>query len=222
MNLSELEQAVYLELAESPTAPVYWGSAEIRSALNEGYEEISDASEWYERVTPLTFRARQIYYDLRGLGKTAVLTVLRVFAQPNVRWLAATHVRELDGAAINYPNYPQWQGVRALSRFFFMRCAWWLGFHPSPSGDGEIVRLHHTSLPPGMVQDGDEPGFPEEFHLGLVHYACYELRAREKETGLSLGYWQDYQEYEGRLMAYSQSRVSRDYPSRMGEEEPIR
>jgi hypothetical protein len=73
-----------------------------------------------------------------------------------------------------------------------------------------------------MVQDGDAPGFPEEFHLGLVYYACYELRAREGETGLALGYWQDYQEEEGKLMAYSQGRTNRDYTARMGEEEPIR
>jgi hypothetical protein len=48
----------------------------------------------------------------------------------------------------------------------------------------------------------DTPGFPEEFHAGLVDLAVSDLLAQERETSKALRYWDRGMGYGAELRQY--------------------
>lgn len=228
MNFAEMEARAFEILSESPASPAFWTSPNIRTALNDGFEVISEVSEWYECISPIPVLARRTYYDLRGLKNSPVLTPVALqFPQgplnPMTRWLRPVTMRELDqdGLNDNMLAYPRWETVEGLTQFFFMRGLFWLGITPRSSSDTGIKRLSHTSIPPRLVSDEDTPGFPEEFHLGPVEYAVYDLFIRDGERGLAMEHWAEYQRHETGLTQYVKDRQARDRIYQMGPEENI-
>ena len=65
MTFSEIRTEVFARLEESSSAPVFWKLSEVNTSINEGYRELSDASEWNESSTTLTFITTKLYYNLR-------------------------------------------------------------------------------------------------------------------------------------------------------------
>jgi hypothetical protein len=227
VTFSEIRAEVQRRLGESAVSSVFWLQADIDTAINEGLREISDATEWYEVTTTIPLLARRTYYDLRGYSRSPILSVSRAFAASPARWLTPIQVKEIDGGTV----MPQWERMEAEARFFFMRSAWWMGFHPRASADTGSIRVHHTSLPPDLVEDGDTPDFPEEFHHGIVEYALYDLRCQEAETDIALRHWAQYDKdgslsggylfYEEGLRNYVANRQDIDRVLRMSEEGPV-
>lgn len=219
-TLAELDDLVTQELGESASAPVFWTSDDVRLALNEGYEEISDWTEWLERVTPMKLLARRTYYDLRGIStKYPVLTVKEVALQNPVRWLFPTSARDIDGESFGTWGFPQWERIAGRTVDFFMRSPYWLGIRPQPSDDTTTARVSHTSLPARMVRDEDQPRIEVEFERGLVAYALYDLFVQDGETTLAMKFWQEFVEYAQGFAAFVQDRQARDRAYGMKEEE---
>lgn len=214
-----MEAAVRDILNETASNPAYFTSADIRESLNDGLEELSDATEWYERTTPVQLLTKRTYYDLRGY-EAPILTVNRIFLPSPVNWLVWTTTRELDGMIYDIFYYPQWEGTAGTIRWCFLRSLFWLGVHPQPSTDTDVARVSHTSIPPPLLQDGDSPDFPEEFHLALVEYAAYDLLVQDSETVLALRHWAEYQEGEKDLKDVVEQRQQIDRLVRMSEEGP--
>ena len=61
-----------------------------------------------------------------------------------------------------------------------------------------------------MSADSDTPGFPQEFHFGIVEYALYDLFAQEGDTQKALKHWMDYEAYENALSKYVDGRMAKD------------
>jgi hypothetical protein len=106
MNFSEMKTEVFRRLDESSSSPVFWTSADIEEALNEGYQEISDATEWYETYDIVSLLSGLTYYDLRFYLGDTFLSPRRAQNQTTERWLTPSHVRDLD-----FQTYTQWEIV---------------------------------------------------------------------------------------------------------------
>ena len=73
MNFIQLKSAVYTILEEVEGSPVRWTDVQIGDAVNEGLQELSDATEFYERSCTLKMRKSANYYDLRSALPDTVL-----------------------------------------------------------------------------------------------------------------------------------------------------
>jgi hypothetical protein len=206
MNRGELQQRIFIGLNESSANPAFWTVADVQAALDDAYEEMSDASEWYERDAVLRLLSNQQYYDLRFIVEADTFLRLRaVFNATTNRWLQPISVDDLD-----YRTYRQWEDVTGEPEKWLVRGLWWLRMFPMRPSDTGVVQLFYKALPPAMTRSTDEPGFPREFHEGLIEYALGDLLSQEGETKRALVHFQKYQGYQARLNEWADSRTSTD------------
>lgn len=228
MTFAEMRDRVLAIIAESGASSAYVTVDDVDKSINDGAEVIAEATEWYETFTPIPVKARQTYYDLRGLANAPVLTprALQFPQGPNnamTRWLRPVTVRDLDGEQLNPDiiSYPRWETVQGLTVYLIIRGLFWLGVVPRSTSDSGVMRLNHTSIPRKLVEDDDTPDFPEEFQLGLVEYAAYDLFVQDYERGLALEHFEEYSRHETGLAAYVQERQSKDRILQMGPEQDL-
>ena len=121
------------------------------------------------------------------------------------RWQSFVSIRELDLL------YRSWEQVFGDVGRVFTRGLYWLGIYPKQSTDGKsYVRFSWAGLPPDMVNTFDSPGFPEEFHQGVVYYALYDLKAQERETSRAMGYWKQYLTLQQAMTQWTDKRIGKD------------
>lgn len=208
MTLGEMRSEVYRRLRENASSPVHFTEAEIDSALNEGLEELADATEWCERTVNVQLAKLRTYYDLRSVvAPEQFLGMRRAHSPSTNRWIEPTALRVLD-----LEGYTRWETVIGTPYRMFQRGLWWLGLYPHPSADGDLVRITCVVTPEALEED-DEPDFPEEFHRGVVEYAVYDLLAQDGETDKALrkgGPWEAFLVKSGELEEYVDERASID------------
>lgn len=207
MTFAELQTELFRRLDEDSVAPSFWSLTDIKRALNEGYAELSDASEWYERALMLPRLSNRTYYDLRAIVGTSFLSPRRCYNAVSSTWLQCVNLRELDNR-----TYQRWEVNTGEPAKMMQRGAWWFGVYPKPSedGDGNNLRLYCTAMPPPMVLDQDRPGFPREFHPGIVAYGLFDLLAQEAETAKAMQHYGEYSAIETALTRHVRSRIQMD------------
>lgn len=206
MTFLELQTEVFRRLDESSSAPAFWTVADVKAALNEGYEEMSDASEWYEWNANLPLLSKRTYYDMRrAFGGDVVFTLKHAYNSTTRRWLYPVDLRELD-----YRTFSQWEDITGEPESFFVRGLFWLGTFPKQTADLGSLKVYFTSLPPALVADTDEPGFSQDFQYGLVEYALGDLLSQEAETQKALNHFREYLTYEAGLVGWTEGRIALD------------
>lgn len=125
MTLSDIRTEVFRRLDESETSPVYWSLADVDDAINAGYEEISDATEWYELAAQLGTDG-SLYYDLTTQLSPRFLRLKHIYNATSNLWLSFTTPRDMDG------KYVSWETVSGEPEKALLRGLWWLGLWPKP------------------------------------------------------------------------------------------
>lgn len=202
MTRADLRTEVFRRLQESSSAPVFWTADDIDAAVDEGYDELSDATEWCERWFTVDLLQQRPAYDLRTLTTDTVLNIGRAFHVDTNRWLTPTTPRELDR------GYRRWETVTGAPIRLWMSGLWWLRYYPLAGTDAGEVKQYIVVLPDALADDADEPGFPETLHYGLVEYALADLWAQDGEPTKALAAWKAYLAYEAGLMAFVQGRAA--------------
>lgn len=209
MTLDEMVELVLTELDTDPDDPTYWSRADVIDALNEGYEEITDATEWYEVTLPLPLLARRTYFDLNTLGIN-VLTLLHIHNSTTQRWLTWLTHRQLDG------HNREWMYINGEPEWSFRRGLNWLGLFPYSAADYGRLKLSATAMVRRMAHGFETPGFPEEFHRGLVDYALAELKFQDHEADTALEWYVSYLDYEAGLKNHVLTRTALDQHHQLG------
>jgi hypothetical protein len=205
MNFGEMKTEVYRRLRVDSTTPVWYSEDDVEDSLNEGLEEMSDATEWCEDYSIVSLLSNLQYYDLRTDVPDTILAPKRAFNITTNRWLTPTDIRDMD-----FQTYVRWEEVTGEPERLIMRGLWWMGFWPIKNSDTGKVKVYYTCLPEAMVADTDEPDFPSEFQIGIIMYAMADLLAQDRETKKALRYWNQYQEIEKRFAKYVKQRISLD------------
>jgi hypothetical protein len=205
MNFLEMKTEVFRRLNESASSPVFWEDADVEDALNEGLEELSDSTEWYETYSVIGLLSNLQYYDLRTLLSGTFLTPRSVQNQQNSRWMNYCTLRDLD-----FRTTRQWEAVTGEPEKVFLRGLWWLGTFPRSASDSGYLKFWHTAIPQPLVEDADTPEFPEEFHRALVEYAIYDLLCQDGETRKAMAHWAKYGAIEQSFNLYVQRRMTID------------
>lgn len=202
MTFTQIQTEIRTRLDEASV--IFWADADIREAINDGYQEMSDASEWYERNANINLTINTVYYDLTSSSilTDEFLAMKQAFNNQENWWLDPRTVWDLDA------SYRGWESVTGPPKRFFMRGLWFLGLDPKPPATSGTVRLYYSAMPAALSAGGDVPGFPQEFHFGLVEYALYDLLGQEAETQKALQHWKQYKGYEAALVDFVNHRIS--------------
>ncbi len=211
MTFAELKTETFRRLDEDSSDPAFWTEDDVEDALNEGYEEMSDASEWHETNANLPLLSGRTYYDMRyAFGGDQILTLNHAMNATTRRWLSPVELRELD-----YRTYVQWEDITGEPQNFFVRGLFWLGLFPKQNSDSGTLKVYFTSIPPRLAYDYDKPGFPDEFHYGIVEYALGDLLSQEAETRKALEHFKEYAVHEAGLRGWVGGRISLDRITRL-------
>lgn len=202
MTFGELKAETRRRLAEVH-GPVFWTDDDIADALNLGYEEVSDETEWCETWHDVALLEDRPYYDVRtNFGPTDnFLAVKPAFDRQTNRWLIPSTVRYLD------MHDRRWERVTGEPQRIFRRGLFWLAFYPRIQSDVGTIKVHHSILPDPLEDDEDEPGFPDLYHTLLVDFAMADLWAQDAEAELALAAWALYLDGEAKLRNWVQSRA---------------
>lgn len=201
LTLSDIRSRVRTRFEASSTTR--WSNSDVNDAINDGLEELAEATGYYERYVSVPLKEARVYYDLRGLTPATVLSVTGVWHQSGNRWLAP--------AAHTDIKFSEWEDTAGDPILWFTRGQWWLGIFPRPSSEpDEWLRVYFTAVPARMTEDGEGVDqLPEEFVPAVEEYALYELYQREGEVQKCLYWWEQYKVRESALEKHMRHRVSR-------------
>ncbi len=190
MTFGEMQSLCRLKLNE--VSATFWSDDDIKDAINEGYAEMADVTEFYERQATIPLLTGRTYYDLTSvLDGDEFLSPRRAWNNATYRWFVPSDYRDLD-----QHTYVQWELNRGGPRNIFLRGIHWIGTWPKATDDVTYkMRFYYTAIPPKFVSDRDEPIFPGEFHMGIVELALADLLGQERETASALKHWQTGQWY---------------------------
>ena len=183
MTFGEMKAEVFRLLRESTTLPVMWQEEDIEGALNEGYMELSDETEWYEKWQLIDLLDTQPLYDTRTLLRHPFLRLGAAYNNQTSRWMTPTSPGELDRGD------RRWQQRVAEPEFVFPRGLWWLCYWPFKGVNSGTIKQYYRALPPALSDDDDVPGFHVSNHYALVEFALADLYAQDAEVDLAWSHW---------------------------------
>lgn len=201
MTKGDLKAETARRLAEV-NGRVFFTDVEIDAAVELGYQEISDETEWCEANQDIALLTDQWYYDLWTILGPGFLCPRPAFNRDTNRWLIPSTVRQLDA------HDRRWERVVGTPQRFFTRSLRWLGYYPRVQVDVGTIKQYFIKLPDPLGTDDAVPGFPATFHYGIVNFALTDLWAQDGETALALGEWQAYLEVEAALALWVQNRAA--------------
>ena len=203
MTFAEMQADVRRRINESATT--FFTDQDVKDAINDGYAEISDATEWYEREATIALLKNRSLYNLKYLLPDTFLSLRRCWNTTTQRWLEPAEPRDLDNH-----GFRQWETMQGQPESYMIRGHWWLCVWLKSAADARGLRIYYTAIPSALSNDADTPAFPSEFHYGLVEYAISDLHAQQRETKKAMAHWNNYLGYEDGLRTYADKRQSID------------
>jgi len=199
MTNGEIKTEVLRRLRESSSTPTFWSDRDISASIHQAYAEISDASEWNEQQEVISLPSNNIpVFDIRQFTTQEFLVAGPAYNSITSRWLQPGSIREFD-------LYDRaWETRVGEVEYALVRGLWWLTYWPFDTGS---ITQYYIAVPDRMTADADEPGFPEEYHYGLVEYAIFDLWAQDGEADLAYAAWREYLKYEAGLTAWVNGRI---------------
>lgn len=200
LTLSDIRSRVRIRYEAS--SATRWSNVDVNDAINQGLEELSEATRYYEQWVSIPLREKRTYYDLRGWAKGSILSVTSLWHENGNRWVSPASHTDIDIA--------QWEKTAGAPYLWFTRGLYWLGVFPRLTTDADQwVRAYYATVAPKMTDDGHEPKqLPDEFVPALEEYAMYELTQRDGDTEKALFWWAKYKDREVALEQHMAHRVS--------------
>ena len=162
---------------------VRWSNADIWAAVNEGLDELSEATRFVERVASIPVVEGRNFYDLRGYVPDDFVALRAVWSTTRSDWLRPSSEGLL---------HTRWEEDPGDPDAFFRRGWCWMGVHPHASGSSGYFRAHLTCLAPQLNHDQAVfADLPDDLIPALEDYGLYELQSQDGETELSLEHWKD-------------------------------
>lgn len=203
--------------AESSTR---WSDRSIGNAINNGLDELSERTLFYERYVSIPKRAGQTYYDTRGYVPEGALQFTRIWSTTLDNWLDPINAESLNlrTAPAVQLNPLLWEESQGDPTAWFVRGGWWFGVYPYPGESASgYLRVYFASLAPHFTHPQSVlEDLPDDFVPALEDYALYELNAQDGETSKALLHWKSFSERAGLLEDLVEKRMQTNRVGRMG------
>lgn len=174
-----------------------WSDAAINAAINEGLDELSERTLFYERYVSIPKAPGQRYYDIRGYVPDGAYALTGLFSTTRNDWLAPVTERGLDNPnQLDASGTALWEESIGDPDSWFVRGAHWFGVYPYPGEDATgYLRLYFAGQAPHFTHDQAVlADLPDDYIPALEEYAMYELHAQDGESKKALLRWKNYDE----------------------------
>lgn len=199
VNFGDIEDRVRTQYEAAST--VRWDSATILNGVNEGLDELSEATLFHERNATILLKGGHTYYDLRGFWPEGAFSINSIFNNTQQSWLRPVGIRDL--------KVQKWETVPGDPQRYMIRGLFWLGVYPRPSSDVGSLRVYFASMAPHFRDSYSVlSDLPDDFVPALEDYALYDLCCRDGETEKAMSYWDSYQAREHELEKFVKDRLS--------------
>lgn len=188
-----------------------WEDAAFDSAINEGLDELSERTLFYERYVSIPIESGRTYYDTRGYVPDGALQLTALWDTTVSDWVTPWNVDSLD---------TRWEEASGPARRWFTRGAWWFGVTPAPGTDDASghYRLFFAGLAPHFTYDQAVlADLPDDFVDALIEYVLYELEAQDGETSKALLHWKLFDGMANDLADFVKNRMKNIRIARMGK-----
>lgn len=163
---------------------VRWSNSAIGDAVNEGLEDLSEVTRFYERHVTIPIGSRRNYYDLRGFLPENALGVTSVWCSLTETWLNPRSPQDMRS---------RWEQSVGPPLDFFMRGLFWLVVFPRAESSTGYLRVYFAATAPRFTFPQDViRDLSDEFVPALEEYTLYELAAQDGETTRALLHWEQY------------------------------
>ena len=177
-----------------------WPDAAFHKAINEGLDELSEATHFYERVVSIPVVPDRIYYDLRGYIPDDFISVRAVWSVTLDDWLDPTTPEKL---------HQRWEETVGDPYAYFTRGWNWLGVYPHPENSStSVLRVYFSSLAPHFLHpQAVLSDLTDDFTRALEDYAVYDLQCQDGETDKALVNWAAFSTRQQRLAGFVNQRA---------------
>lgn len=210
ISFGQLESRVRtLFEAESSTR---WESDKFLSAANDGLDELSEATLFYERHVNIQLQGKQTYYDLRGYVPDDAVSINNVYYLEEGIWLNPWGYTHLIT--------PRWEKEIGVPQKYVVRGLFWIGLYPRPTGDVGNVRVYYSGIAPHLKHSANilPTDLSDDFVPALEDYMLYDLTSKDGDTDKALGHFASYQGREGELAAFVKDRIVTVRSGRLGRQ----
>ena len=182
MTRGDLRARVLRGLNESATAPVFWSADEMNAVLDEALEVLAEESGGVKRTAFLALKARVTYYSIAAIAPD-LMSPYRIWHHDQSRRLDATTLTNLDA------RHETWATVTG-DPVVWCPLSWdTFGVWPTPASDGGVLRVDYLAWPRSLMDDEDEPEFPEADHDAVTLYGVYDGLCKRWDAKAAIATW---------------------------------
>lgn len=195
--------------AEAGGSDVRWSDANLLTFINEGLENLAEATGFYERYVTIPLSAGRTYYDLRGFAPETVVSVTSVWNTSRTQWLEPISKLRLDTS---------WRSATGSPLAYWTAGIYWLGVYPFPDEDDTgSLRVHFKGIPVRFTHtQGVLSDLPDHFYPALEDYVLYEMAAADGNSTRALVHWKAYVEREAALSSFVDKRIGASRSGALG------
>ena len=197
--------------AEASGSDIRWSDENLITFLNEGLENLAEATGFYERYCTIPIQSGRTYYDLRGFSPDVVVSITSVWHSARNLWLEPISARSLDTS---------WRSATGSPLAFWSPGIYWMGVYPVPSTTEDAsgdLRVYFKGIPPRFIgTQGVLMDLPDHFYPALEDYVLYEMAAADGNAKRALVHWASYQKREKALAHFVDHRVESSRSGRIG------
>ena len=204
-NLRELYEEVLTDYNESVSAPRVVSVQEVRDAINEGLDDLSMYTSFYETSRVVDLPAGRVYHNVAGALGEDVMYITRAQNRLNSFWMDAESQLSMDGRV-----YSQWESNVGEPCTFIPIDITWFAVHPTREDDGARIRMFCIAIHPHLTSDEAVPDLPPDMHIALRKFALAELCLLDHEMDLYDAFFTEYAFLREKLAERVRGRFARD------------
>jgi len=181
VNRGEIRNRILDGLSDSFSSPVGSTEAQLNEVIQEASEVLAEEIEAVKRTVFFPLQEGVTYIYTPGLAPDLMMPK-RLWNPTTSKPLTAVSLKELDEFKEDWEsvvgNPDSWA---ALSWDIF-------AIFPHPATAGGVLRLDYLAWPRELLDDDDEPEFPESVQDGIVLYGLYDglLKRYDVRNGVDM------------------------------------
>lgn len=173
MNVGEMKQGVLYSIGEDDYNR--FSAVEVLFWLNRAMEDIANKTGFLCNRYPLTTVINKRDYDMATYFTGAKLLFRAVY---NNDWLPPTTVIDLDEIADDSGS--SWLTETGPPENWYFNSQGDPSIYPIPD-DAYAISFYGMRLDTTLVNDGQTPGLPGQFHLAPCFFAAAQIKREDKE-----------------------------------------
>jgi hypothetical protein len=184
MTRDELTTRILTALNDSPTDPIFWSLDEIHDTIQDGQEILAEECQALRRTVFVPWRPGAMLYSLGSVAGD-VLAITRI-------WRSDTHERLLATTLTALGPEPWMTQPGPAARVWYPMSWHAFGVYPHAGEGSGSFEVDYLSWPSPLLDDGDEPAWPEPDQDGLVSYGVYYGLLKSWDWVRAQDLWQQF------------------------------